>query len=164
MVQIGQSTHGENIPQFAKAPHVLILEARFYNDINDHLIVGATEILEKAGATWEIRTVPGALEIPVALKFASQRKNDKPFDAYIVLGCVIRGGTTHYEIVSEESNRGVMKMSMKYDLALGNGILTVENVAQALERADKAGQNKGGGAAMAALTMLKLKQSFGLAE
>lgn len=164
MVQIGHAAHGENVPEFSKAPHILILEARFYNDINDHLIQGATEILEKVEATWEIQTVPGALEIPVALKFAAHRKKGKAFDAFIVLGCVIRGGTTHYEIVSEESNRGVMKMSMKYDLALGNGILTVENVEQALERADKSRQNKGGGAAMAALTMLKLKQSYGLVE
>ena len=119
MVQIGHATHGDNIPEFAKAPHVLILEARFYNDINDHMIAGAIEILEKAGATWEIQTVPGALEIPVALKFSAHRKNGRPFDAYVVLGCVIRGGTTHYEIVSEESNRGVMKMAMKYDLPLG---------------------------------------------
>jgi 6,7-dimethyl-8-ribityllumazine synthase len=164
MVNIGHTPNAANAGgsfQFLKPPHVLILEARFYEDINDMMIDGVTEALTKAGATFEKITVPGALEIPVALQIASQRTNGRTFDAYVVLGCVIRGETTHYEIVSNESARGIMDVSLKHNLSVGNGILTVENVEQALDRADKARQNKGGGAAIAALSMLSLKQACG---
>jgi 6,7-dimethyl-8-ribityllumazine synthase len=164
MVQIGQSTHSMSALQFISPPHVLILEARFYDEVNDHLVAGAVEALDKAHATWEKLIVPGSLEIPIALQYAAQRKSDRKFGAFVVLGCVIRGETTHYEIVSNESARGVMKVSLKHNLAVGNGILTVENYEQALDRADKSRQNKGGGAAMAALSMLHLKQVCGLTE
>ncbi len=164
MVHIGQPTHSPSALQFISPPHVLILEARFYDEINDHLVGGAVDALEKAHATWEKLTVPGSLEIPVALQYAAQRKNGRKFDAFVVLGCVIRGETTHYEIVSNESARGVMKVSLKHNLAVGNGIVTVENYEQAMERADKTRQNKGGGAAIAALSMLHLKQVCGLTE
>lgn len=158
MVNIGHTPAAVNAFQFATPPHVLILEARYYEDINDMMIAGVTDALAQVGATFETIIVPGALEIPLALQLASQRKNGRSFDAYVVLGCVIRGETTHYEIVSNESARGVLDVSLKHDLAVGNGILTVENMEQALDRADKERQNKGGGAAIAALSMLSLKQ------
>lgn len=161
MVHISHSNNAVSALQFLNPPHVLILEARFYDDINTMMIEGVTEALDKAGATYEKLTVPGALEIPVALQYAAHRKNGRGFDAYVVLGCVIRGETTHYEIVSNESARGIMDVSIRHNLAVGNGILTVENMEQALDRADKTRQNKGGGAAIAALTMLSLKQACG---
>lgn len=161
MVHTGHSSHSVSALQFLSPPHILILEARFYETINDLMLSGVTEALEKAGATYEKLTVPGALEIPVALKFAAERKNGRTFDAFVVIGCVIRGETTHYEIVSNESARGIMDVSLQHNLAVGNGILTVENEAQAIDRADKSRQNKGGGAAIAALSMLALKQACG---
>lgn len=161
MVNIGHTQNAVSALQFLNPPHVLILEARFYEDINNMMIDGVTEALTNVGATFEKITVPGALEIPTALQYAAQRKNGRVFDAFVVLGCVIRGETTHYEIVSNESARGIMEVSIKHNLAVGNGILTVENVEQALDRADKARQNKGGGAAIAALSMLALKQACG---
>lgn len=161
MVHTGHTSQAVSAFQFLNPPHVLILEARFYEDLNDMMIAGVTEALDKAGATYEKITVPGALEIPAALQFAATRKNGRAFDAYVVLGCVIRGETTHYEIVSNESARGIMDVSIRHNLAVGNGILTVENMAQAIDRADKTRQNKGGGAAIAALSMLSLKQACG---
>lgn len=161
MVNIGHTQNAVSALQFLNPPHVLILEARFYDDLNDMMIAGAVAALEQAGATYEKITVPGALEIPAALQFAAQRKNGRTFDAFVALGAVIRGATTHYEIVSNESARGIMDVSIKHNLAVGNGILTVENMEQALERADKARLNKGGGAAIAALNMLALKQACG---
>ncbi len=158
MVNIGAPKETVNRVQFTSPPHVLILEARFYNDINDMLIDGVTEVLNNSGATYEKITVPGALEIPVAMQLLATRKQGRKFDAFVVLGCVIRGETTHYEIVSNESARGIMDVSIYHNLAVGNGILTVENLEQAIDRADKKRQNKGGGAAMAALSMLALKQ------
>jgi 6,7-dimethyl-8-ribityllumazine synthase len=143
---------------FASPPHVLILEARFYEDINDLLIEGAVAALAGCKATHEILTVPGALELPVALQLCAQR-SDRTFDAFIALGCVIRGETTHYETVCNESARGLTDVALKLSLAVGNGILTVENKEQALERADKSRLDKGGGAARAALRMLQIKQS-----
>lgn len=161
MVNIGHTHNAVSALQFLNPPHVLILEARFYDDINDMLMDGVTDTLNNVGATFEKITVPGALEIPVALQYAAQRQNGRRFDAYVVLGCVIRGETTHYEIVSNESARGIMEVSIKHDLAVGNGILTVETMGQALDRADKNHQNKGGAAALAALSMLSLKQACG---
>ncbi len=143
--------------QFKTKPHVMIVEARFYEDIGDMLIDGALAVLANQGASYERFTVPGALEIPAAVEFGVQSGR---FNAYLALGCVIRGGTTHYEIVSGESSRGLMDLSIKHALCLGNGILTVENKEQAIERADPNQMNKGGGAAQAALEMLALKQSL----
>jgi 6,7-dimethyl-8-ribityllumazine synthase len=141
---------------FARAPRVMVIESRFYDSIADMLLVGAKKILETSGASYEVFTVPGALEVPAAIKFALS----SGYDAYVILGCVIRGETTHYEIVSGESARAIMDLSVQYDLCIGNGILTVENEAQAIDRADPARQDKGGGAALAALNMFQLKQKL----
>ena len=139
--------------------HVLIVEARFYNEVADHLVKGAIEALEKAGATYERLTVPGALEIPAALKFGSLRK-DKPFDAFLALGCVIQGETSHYDIVTGESARGLTDLALMHDLCIGNGILTCDTMMQAVVRADPAQKNKGADAANAALALLKIKRDF----
>jgi 6,7-dimethyl-8-ribityllumazine synthase len=162
MVSSGHTPAPISALQFLSPPHVLILEARFYSQINDLLLEGAKKALTQVHATYEVLTVPGALEIPVALQFAALRKNGKPFDAFVALGCVIRGETSHYDIVAGESSRGLVDVSLRHNLAVGNGILTVENEAQALERADPTRMDKGGGAAMAALSMLHLKQVCGL--
>jgi 6,7-dimethyl-8-ribityllumazine synthase len=135
---------------------LLIVEARFYAHLNDLLLAGARAAIEAAGHTHETVTVPGALEIPGAVALAAESGR---FDAFVALGVVIRGETYHFEIVAGESARGLMALSMD-GLAVGNGILTVENEAQALVRADPSQKNKGGEAAMAALAMLALKQRF----
>ncbi len=148
------------------APHILIVEARFYDDLLDALLTGAKRALEKAGATFEVVTVPGALEIPGAIKFAhtaaQQGKLGRRFDGYVALGCVIRGETTHYDTVCEESARGLMDLSIHHDLAIGNGIITVENDEQAWARAKPDDKDKGGGAAEACLAMIKLKRHWGI--
>ena len=138
--------------------HVLILEARFYDDLLDELGKGARQAIEAAGATHETMVVPGALEIPGAIAMAAA--SSKPFDAYVALGVVIRGETTHYEIVSNESARGIMDLTVNQRLAIGNGILTVENADQAWRRAKLDDLNKGGGAAEAALAMAANRQKF----
>ena len=135
---------------------VLIIEARYYDEINDPLLAGAQAALKDAKASADVLTVPGALEIPAALQFVVEGKGG--YDAYVVLGCVIRGETTHYDIVCNESARGVYDLVAKHRLALGNGILTVENDDQAMDRADPARKNKCGEAAKAALRMLELKR------
>jgi len=136
--------------------HVLIAEARFYAHLNDMLLAGARGAIEKAGHSHETVTVPGALELPGAIALAADSGR---FDAYVALGVVIRGETYHFEIVAGESARGLMALTMD-GLAVGNGILTVENEAQAIARADPRHADKGGGAAEAALAMLALKQQF----
>ena len=133
---------------------VLIIEAPYYEDVAALLRQGAQSILEEAGVSYDVIAVPGALEIPAALQF-SLAKN---YDAYIVLGCVIRGETSHYDIVCNESARGIYDLAMAHSLALGNAILTVENKEQAIVRADPVQKNKGGDAAQAALSMLALKR------
>jgi len=137
--------------------HLLIIEARFYGDLCDELCRGAIAAIERAGATWERVAVPGALEIPGAVAFAAAAKR---FDGYVALGCVLRGATTHYDIVANESSRGLMDLTLK-GLCIGNGILTCENEAQAWERANVSELDKGGGAADAALTMIRFKRSIG---
>ncbi|MBI1239332.1 MAG: 6,7-dimethyl-8-ribityllumazine synthase [Alphaproteobacteria bacterium] len=143
-------------------PHVLLVEARFYEDISDALFEGAKASLDAAGATYDRVSVPGALEIPgtIALAALSEASEDR-YDGYIALGCVIRGETTHYEIVSEESARGLMQLSILEGLAIGNGILTVENEAQAWARARASELDKGGGAAKACLRMIDIRNAFG---
>jgi 6,7-dimethyl-8-ribityllumazine synthase len=136
--------------------HVLIVEARFYAHLNDLLLAGARAAIEAAGHTHETVTVPGALEVPGAVAAASESAR---YDAYVGLGVVIRGETYHFEIVAGESARGLMALSLD-GLAIGNGILTVENEGQALVRADPAQKDKGGEAARAALAMLALKREF----
>lgn len=142
----------------AKGQKYLIVEARFYDGIGDELLRGATEALTAAGATWDVVTVPGALEIPGAIGFALD--GDEEYDGYIALGCVIRGETTHYEIVSGESARGLMDLTIHERIALGNGILTVENEPQAWARARVDEQNKGGGAAIAAMVMVRMQRKL----
>ena len=135
----------------------LIVEARFYDHLNDMLIAGARGALEDAGHLVDIITVPGALEIPGAISLAAESGR---YDGYVGLGVVIRGETSHFEIVAGESARGIMALTMD-GIAIGNGIITVENEAQALVRADPARKDKGGEAAKAALSLLELKARFG---
>ncbi|NML08212.1 6,7-dimethyl-8-ribityllumazine synthase [Sphingomonas sp. G-3-2-10] len=137
--------------------HVLIVEARFYAHLNDLLIAGARAAIEAEGHTHETVTVPGALEIPGAVAMAAESGR---YDAYVALGVIIRGETYHFEVVSNESARGLMALAMD-SLPIGNGILTVENEAQALTRAKPDEKDKGGDAARAALAMLALRNRFG---
>ena len=135
---------------------VLIVEARFYEGLNDLLLAGARAAIEAAGHRHETVTVPGALEIPGAVTLAAETGR---YDAFVALGVVIRGETYHFEVVANESARGLMALSLD-GLAIGNGILTVENEEQALARADRARKNKGGEAAQAAIAMLRLRDRF----
>ena len=137
---------------------VLVVEARYYAHVNDLLLAGARAALEAAGATISHAVVPGALEIPPAVAIAQASGG---FDGYVALGCVIRGETTHYELVASESCRGLMELAIRTGAAIGNGILTVENERQAIERADPTTQDKGGGAALAALSLLGLRRQLG---
>ncbi len=134
----------------------LIVEARFYDHLNDMLIAGAREALTAQGHKVEVVTVPGALEIPGAIVLASETEL---YDGFVAIGVVIRGETYHFEIVAGESARGVMALTMD-GMAIGNGILTVENEAQAVARADPKQGNKGAGAAEAAMALLKLQEKF----
>ena len=135
----------------------LIIEARFYDHLNDMLVAGAKAALKAAGHEVEVITVPGALEIPAAIALADQSGE---YEGYVAIGVVIRGETYHFEIVAGESARGIMALSMD-GLAIGNGILTVEDEAQALVRADPAQKDKGGEAAKAAIALLTLREKFG---
>ncbi|MDP3907087.1 6,7-dimethyl-8-ribityllumazine synthase [Novosphingobium sp.] len=134
----------------------LIVEARFYDHLNDMLVAGAKAALTKAGHEVDVITVPGALEIPGAINLADTAQI---YDGYVAIGVVIRGETYHFEIVAGESARGIMALTMD-GMAIGNGILTVENETQALVRADPAQKDKGGEAALAALALLKLREKF----
>jgi 6,7-dimethyl-8-ribityllumazine synthase len=136
---------------------ILIVEARFYSHLNDMLIAGARAALEAEGHKVEVLTVPGALEIPGAIALAAE--SDR-YDAFVAIGVVIRGETYHFEIVAGESARAIMALTID-GIAIGNGILTVENEAQALVRADPAQKDKGGEAAKAALALLALQDRFG---
>jgi 6,7-dimethyl-8-ribityllumazine synthase len=146
----------------AKPRRFLIVEARFYTELADALAAGAMKALDDAGVTYDRISVPGALEIPAAIAMASQRRDAEPYDGYVALGCVIRGETYHFEIVCNESARGIMDLTTAEMLAIGNGILTVENGDQAWERADPARKDKGGDAARAALAMAELAHQYGL--
>ena len=136
--------------------HILIVEARFYTAIADAALEGAVAALTVAGATHEVLTVPGALEIPAAIAFADASGN---YDGYVALGCVIRGETYHFEVVAGESARAIMALTLD-GLAIGNGILTVENEAQAWARARLTEKDKGGEAAKAALAMIAVKAQY----
>jgi 6,7-dimethyl-8-ribityllumazine synthase len=135
---------------------ILIVEARFYDHLNDMLIAGAKAAIKAVGHEAEVITVPGALEIPGAIALADQTGY---YAAYVAIGVVIRGETYHFEIVAGESARGIMALTMD-GVAIGNGILTVENEAQAIVRADAAQKDKGGEAAKAALALLQLRERF----
>ena len=137
--------------------NILIVEARFYDHLNDMLIAGAKAAIEAAGHSADVITVPGALEIPAAIAIADEAGQ---YDGYVAIGVVIRGETYHFEIVAGESARGIMALTMD-GLAIGNGILTVENEEQAIVRADPGQKDKGSEAAKAALALLALKARFG---
>ena len=149
-------------------PHILVVEARFYEDLADELVKGAVGQLEAAGATHHRISVPGAFEIPAAIALAERAARTvhgaARYDGYVALGCVIRGETTHYDYVCVESARGLQDLAVRDGLAIGYGILTVENGAQAWARARVGEKNKGGGAAAACLAMVNLKRKLGLAS
>jgi 6,7-dimethyl-8-ribityllumazine synthase len=146
-----------------KGARILIVEARFYDKIADALLAGAMRALDEAHATVERISVPGSLEIPTAIAIAADaaRRKRWPYDGAVALGCVIRGETIHFEIVSHQSARGLMELSVARGLPIGNGIITVENEAQAFARARMEEQDKGGDAARAALALIELKRRLG---
>jgi 6,7-dimethyl-8-ribityllumazine synthase len=139
--------------------HFLIVEARFYAALADAQAAGAIAALQSAGCSFERVSVPGALEIPAAIAMA--HSGDRHFDGYVALGCVIRGETSHYDTVCNESARGLMNLALAENIAIGNGILTVENEDQAWARADLARKDKGGDAARAAMAMAMMRREFG---
>ena len=139
---------------------VLIVDANFYQDLATELVRGAVAELEKIGISYERLSVPGALEIPSAISLVSQGNDAKLFAGYIALGCVIRGETSHYDIVCGESARGLSKLALDRNLAIGNGILTVDNWEQAWARASVSKKNKGRDAAIACLSLFEIKQRY----
>lgn len=154
------SPTAREIPSLPGA-RVLLVEARYHARINDLLVQGARRVLDTAGAETELLRVPGALEIPPAIRLAADSGR---YDAYVALGCVIRGETFHFELVAVESCRGLMELGTGRGLAIGNGILTVNNVQQAVVRAAPGGEDKGGHAALAALTLLALARRLATTE
>lgn len=149
----------------AEQPHLLIVEARFYEDLSDALVAGAAGALAQAGATYDRVSVPGALEIPGVIRFAldGMTAGGTHYDGFVALGVVIRGETYHFEIVCNESARGLQDLAVHQGAAIGNGILTVENGEQAWVRARPEDGDKGGDAARAALAMIALKRRFAVA-
>jgi len=150
----------------AGTPHIMIVESRYYEEIAQHLIDSVLKELSDAGATYERFEVPGAFEIPAAIGFALEasklESSAKTYDGFIGLGCVVRGQTTHYDYVCGESARGLQDLALKYSAAIGYGILTVENRDQALARARRDGEDRGGHAARTCLRMIALKKELGL--
>lgn len=149
-----------------KGARILVVEARYYQELANSLLSGATAALDEAGATHDLITVPGALEIPTALALAldAAAAKKKPYDGAVALGCVILGETFHFEIVSEQSARGLMDVSIARKIPIGNGILTVDTEAQAWKRARVTEGNKGGEAARAALTLVNIKNALSKAK
>lgn len=147
-------------------PHIMVVEARFHDDIADELARGAVGELHRSGATYQRVPVPGVLEIPAAILYAVRSMDyytaRRRFDGYVALGCVIRGETTQYDVLCAGCMRGVQDVTLRYTLALGNGILTVENREQAWVRATVGNRNRGGHAARACLDMIDLKRQFHL--
>ena len=150
----------------AKSPRVLMVEANFYEDITEGLAQGAIQVLDAAGVSYQRVTVPGAFEVPAAIRFAIRSTEahaaEEPFSGYIALGCVIRGETDHYEHICRETSRALMDLSVNHGAALGFGILTCENHEQAWARADVNQKNKGADVAEACLRMMELKKSLRL--
>ncbi|ESZ33778.1 MULTISPECIES: 6,7-dimethyl-8-ribityllumazine synthase [unclassified Mesorhizobium] len=159
----GTSQHGKAFIRPKKKAHLLIIEARFHDDLADALLDGATTALDEAGATYDVVTVPGSLEIPAVITFAldGMGEGGKDYDGFVALGTIIRGDTYHFDIVANESSRALMDLSVQEAIAIGNGILTTENDAQAWTRAKRSEGDKGGFAARAALTMIALKEKLG---
>jgi 6,7-dimethyl-8-ribityllumazine synthase len=151
-----ETHHVLPLPSFEKPVKLMIVVAPYYRDIADMLIAGAKATAEKAGATVELAEVPGALEIPTAIRLARAQSG---IDGFVALGCVIRGETTHYDTVCNDSSRALMLLGLD-GACIGNGILTVETHAQAAVRADPTGQDKGGGAAAAALHLIALQRKW----
>ncbi len=147
-------------------PHILIVESRYYEDIANELLRGARGVLDEAGASHEVITVPGAFEIPIAVRMAIRsmdfRGGQRRYDGFVTLGCVIRGETSHYDYVCGESARKLQDLAAEFTLALGYGILTCENRDQAWARAKVGERNKGGEAARACLEMIEVKRFFHL--
>jgi 6,7-dimethyl-8-ribityllumazine synthase len=145
------------------SPRLLIIEARFYDDLADALLDGAKAALDAAGAQYDVVTVPGALEIPAVISFALDAADEDgvSYDGFVALGCVIRGETYHFDIVANESCRALMDLAVEESLAIGNGILTVENDEQAWARAKRSEGDKGGFAARAALSMIAIRNRLG---
>jgi len=146
-----------------KGARILIVEARFYDDIAEALLAGAKNALQQAGAAFDCISVPGSLEIPTAIAIAldAAARRRRPYDGVVALGCVIRGDTIHFEIVSQLSARGLMELSVARKVPIGNGIITVDNEAQAFARARAEEMDKGGDAARAALALVALKRRLG---
>ena len=142
----------EKVAVLKDQSNICLVAATYYKEITQNLILGCSEILEKVGSKIDIVEVSGALEIPTAIKLLENK-----YDGFVAIGCVIRGETSHYEIVSNESSHAISKLGLE-KLCIGNCILTVENESQAIERADPLGQNKGGEATIAMLQLLKIKQ------
>jgi len=159
----GTSQHGKAFIRPKKKAHLLVIEARFHDDLADALLDGATTALDEAGATYDVVTVPGSLEIPAVIVFAldGMAEGGKAYDGFVALGSIIRGDTYHFDIVANESSRALMDLSVQEAVAIGNGILTTENDAQAWTRAKRSEGDKGGFAARAALTMIALKEKLG---
>ncbi|MGW9230772.1 6,7-dimethyl-8-ribityllumazine synthase [Pseudorhizobium sp. NPDC055634] len=143
-------------------PHLLVVEARFYEDMSDALLDGATAALTEAGATWDVVTVPGALEIPPAIAMAldAGENGGTQYHGFVALGMVIRGETYHFDIVANESSRALMDLAVSESLPIGNGIMTVENEEQAWARVRRSEKDKGGFAARAALAMIALREKL----
>lgn len=141
-----------------KGPHVLVVEARYYAEIGDMLLAGAKAALKAAGATFDHVVVPGAFELPAAVAMAIEGGRH---DGYVTLGCVVRGETSHYDLVCEESARGLNDLAVRSQAAIGFGVLTCENGDQARRRADPKGKDKGGEAARACLAMIALRRALG---
>lgn len=146
-----------------RPPHVLIVEARFYADLADEMAEGAIAVIRNHGGTWERVAVPGAFELPGAIAIAAGRPGagGRLYDGFVALGCVIRGETTHYDYVCGESARGLMDLTVRRRLAIGYGVLTVENEAQAWARARRNEQDKGGDVAYACISMIGLRHKYG---
>ena len=152
----------EQAEDLSSGARILIVEARFYEDIADALLAGATRVMEKAGAVFDRVSVPGSLEIVPAIAMALDAAGHagRPYDGVVALGCVIRGETLHFDIVAQQSARALLDLSVALRLPMGNGILTVENEAQARVRASPDEADKGGEAARAALSLVRLKRDF----
>ena len=159
----GTSQHGKAFIRPKAKAHLLIVEAHFHDDLADALLEGATGALDEVGATYDVVTVPGSLEIPAVITFAldGAAEGGTHYDGFVALGTIVRGDTYHFDIVANESSRALMDLSVQEAIAIGNGILTTENDAQAWTRARKTEGDKGGFAARAALTMIALKEKFG---
>lgn len=152
--------------KFEEKPHIMVIEARFYDDVADLLLTGAKAVLDRAGVTYDVYTVPGSLEIPAAILYAMKSLDfdavRRRYDGYVALGTVIKGATRHHEIVGDVSAKGLQKLALQHTLAIGNGILTCDTKEQAVERADPARHDRGGAAAEATLRMIELKHHFRL--